>query len=95
MWFKNNLNNKKMNIYIGNLDFSASESDLEKLFGEFGVVNTAIIITDKYTKRSKGFAFVTMENNKDGEKAIKELNGKMFLTKSIIVNEARQRKDRY
>jgi RNA recognition motif-containing protein len=95
MWLNNNLNNKKMNIYIGNLDYSVSEKDLEKLFGEFGTVSSAAVIMDKYNNRSKGFAFVTMENKDDAEKAIKELNGKMLLTKSIIVNEARQRKERY
>ena len=93
--FCNSLILIKMNIYIGNLDYSVSESDLEKLFDEFGAVSSATIIMDKYTNRSKGFAFVTMDSKDDAEKAMKGLNGKMLQSKSIIVNEARQRKERY
>ena len=82
-----------MNIYVGNLDYKVNESDLENLFGEFGAVDSAKIITDKYSGRSKGFGFVTMENQEEGSKAIAELNGKTLGARDIVVNEARPKKE--
>ncbi len=84
-----------MNIYVGNLDFKVSENDLERLFQEYGNVNSAQIITDKYSGRSRGFGFVTMENESEASKAIEELNGKAIEEREIVVNVARPRKDRY
>ncbi|MBL7105632.1 MAG: RNA-binding protein [Bacteroidales bacterium] len=84
-----------MNIYVGNLDFKVEETDLEGLFEKFGTVSSSKIITDKYSGRSKGFGFVTMENQDEANKAIKELNGTTLKDREIVVNEARPRKDNY
>ena len=56
-----------MNIYVGNVPYAATEEDLEALFSEYGPVATATIIRDRYDGRSKGFGFVEMENQEDGE----------------------------
>jgi RNA recognition motif-containing protein len=84
-----------MNIYVGNLDFKVTENDLEGLFGEYGTVSSVQIITDKYSGRSKGFGFVTMEDKAEASKAIEELNGTMVVNREIVVNVAKPRKERY
>lgn len=84
-----------MNIYVGNLDFKAEESDLESLFAEFGTVESAKIIIDKYSGRSKGFGFVIMDNDDEAKKAIEELNGKSYKNRDMVVNEARPRRESY
>ena len=81
-----------MNIYVGNLDFKVNENDLEGVFEEYGTVSSAKIITDKYSGRSKGFGFVTMENQDEANTAIKELNGATFENREITVNEAKPKK---
>ena len=82
-----------MNIYVGNLDFKVSEDDLEGIFKPFGNVSSVKIITDKYTGRSRGFGFVTMEDSTEAGKAIEELNGTTVINREIVVNEARPRRD--
>ena len=77
-----------MNLYIGNLSFSTSEEALKKIFDEFGNVETAKVIKDNYTGRSKGFGFVEMPDNSEADKAIKALNGKLIDGKNIKVNQA-------
>jgi len=77
-----------MNIYIGNLNYRVKESDLYDLLGKFGNVTSAKIITDRDTKRSKGFGFVEMENASDAESAIEALNGTELLGRSLVVKEA-------
>ena len=84
-----------MNIYVGNLDFKVSENDLEGIFVEYGTVSSAKIITDKYSGRSKGFGFITMDDDTEAKKAIEELNGASFENRTIVVNEARPRKTNY
>lgn len=84
-----------MNIYVGNLDYKVTENDLEGLFEDFGTVSSAKIITDKFSGRSKGFGFVTMEDQKEATKAIKELNGTTFENRELVVNEARPKKETY
>jgi RNA recognition motif-containing protein len=84
-----------MNIYVGNLDFKVSENDLEAAFKKYGTVNSIKIITDKFSGRSRGFAFVTMENQTEAAKAIKELNGTTMESREIVVNEARPRNRDY
>ena len=84
-----------MKIYVGNLDYKVNENDLQGIFEEYGTVSSTNIITDKYSGRSKGFGFVTMENTDEAEKAIKELNGATFENREIVVNEARPRKNNY
>ena len=83
-----------MNIYVGNLAYSVTEEDLQKLFGEFGEVGSVNIIIDKFTGRSKGFAFVEMPNNSQADEAIKALNGKVVQGRDLKVNQARPRTDR-
>jgi RNA recognition motif-containing protein len=80
-------------LYVGNLPYSTSEDDLKDLFVQYGEVNSAKIITDRETGRSRGFGFVEMAT--DGvEDAISALDGKEFGGRSLRVNEARERKPR-
>ena len=81
-----------MNIYVGNLDFKVDEDDLKDIFEEYGTVSTSKIITDKFSGRSKGFGFVTMEGQEEAKKAIDELNGATLENREMVVNEARPRK---
>ncbi len=82
-----------MNIYVGNLDFKVNEHDLEEVFEEYGTVSSAKIITDKYSGRSRGFGFVTMESQEEANKAIKSLNGATYENRELVVNEAKPRKE--
>ena len=82
-----------MNIYVGNLDFKVNEKDLDAIFSEYGEVRSAKIIMDKYSGKSKGFGFVEMANQDEGNNAIKELNGATLKDRSIVVNEARPKKE--
>ena len=84
-----------MNIYVGNLDYKVDEKDLEGLFEDYGTVDSSKVITDKFTGRSKGFGFVTMEKREEAKKAMEELNGVTFENRVITVNEARPRKENY
>ena len=83
-----------MNIYVGNISYQMSESDLEAAFGEYGTVDSARIITDRATGRSKGFGFVEMPDKSEGETAVQEMNGKEVDGRALKVNEARPREDR-
>jgi RNA recognition motif-containing protein len=84
-----------MNIFVGNLDFKVNEHDLEKVFQEYGTVSSAKIITDKYSGRSRGFGFVTMEDQDEAKKAIKGLDGTTLNDRDVVVNEAKPRKNDY
>ncbi|HKL08076.1 MAG: RNA-binding protein [Bacteroidales bacterium] len=84
-----------MNIYVGNLDYKVNENDLEGIFADYGTVSSAKVIVDKYNGRSKGFGFVTMENEEEAKKAIEELNGATFENREIVVNEAKPKRDNY
>ena len=84
-----------MNIYVGNLNYKVNENDLEEVFAEYGEVSSAKIITDKFTGKSKGFGFVTMENQEEANTAIKELNGASYEDRTMVVNEARPRKENF
>jgi len=83
-----------MNIYVGNLSWQLSEDDLNTKFAEFGDVDSAKIITDRETGRSKGFGFVEMPNQAEAEKAIEELNGHELDGRALKVNESKPREDR-
>ena len=74
-------------LYVGNLSFETTESDLKELFSQAGTVETVRIITDRDTGRSKGFGFVEMQDG--GDKAIAEMNGRDFKGRALTVNEAR------
>lgn len=84
-----------MNIYVGNLDFKVEEQDLQEVFEEYGTVNEAKIISDKFTGRSRGFGFVTMENKEEANKAINDLNGAVYENRDMVVNEARPRRSNF
>ncbi|NVJ53043.1 MAG: RNA-binding protein [Campylobacteraceae bacterium] len=83
-----------MNIYVGNLSFRMSDSELEKVFAEFGEVKSAKVITDRETGRSKGFGFVEMADASAGNEAIEKLNGNEVEGRTLRVNEARPREER-
>ena len=82
-----------MNIYVGNLDFKVNENDLEELFEPYGSVSSTKIISDKYSGRSKGFGFVTMDDESEAKAAIEDLNSSTHNNRTIVVNEARPRKE--
>ena len=81
-----------MNLYVGNLSYDMSEENLRTQFAEYGEVQSAKIITDKFTGRSRGFGFVEMNSDDEGKKAMEELNGKDFEGRELVVNEARPRR---
>jgi len=80
-----------MNLYVGNLSYDMSEENLRSEFAEYGEVQSAKIITDRDTGRSRGFGFVEMNSDAEGKKAMEELNGKDFEGRQLVVNEARPR----
>ncbi len=82
-----------MKIYVGNLSFDATEEELRTEFSAFGKVESVSVITDKYSGRPKGFAFVEMPLVAEGQAAITALNGKMLKDRALTVNAARPRSD--
>src|SRR5204863_7134347 len=78
-----------MKLYVGNLSFQTSSSDLESLFAGIGTVESATVVEDRETGRSRGFGFVEMASQEEGEKAIAEFNGTEFAGREIKVNEAK------
>ena len=83
-----------MNIFVGSLPFRIEESELKQYFEEYGEVSSVKIITDKYTGRSKGFAFVEMPDDVAAQKAISQLNGADIGGRTAVVNQAEERKER-
>ena len=83
-----------MNLYVGNLLFDVSESDLRTAFEEFGEVTEVRLIMDKFSGKSKGFGFIEMPTKEEAEKAIEEMNGKEFMGRDIKVNVAKPKTDR-
>ena len=83
-----------MKLYVGNLSFGTSSTDLENLFGQVGTVESASVVSDRDTGRSRGFGFVEMSTKEEGNAAIAEFNGKEIDGRSLTVNEARPREDR-
>ena len=83
-----------MNIYISNLSYAVNDGDLKDLFGEYGEISSAKVITDRETGRSRGFGFVEMADDAQGQKAIDELNQAEYDGKVISVNVAKPRTDR-
>jgi RNA recognition motif-containing protein len=81
-------------IYVGNLAYGVSSSDLQQMFEEFGTVQSAEVIIDRDTGRSKGFGFVEMSSDAEAQAAIGALNGKNVDGRNLTVNEARPREDR-
>ena len=83
-----------MNIYVGNLSYDTGNAELKEAFGQYGQVDEARVVQDKYTQRSRGFGFVEMANESEARTAIAELNGTDLQGRTITVNEARPREDR-
>jgi RNA recognition motif-containing protein len=81
-------------LYVGNLSFNTTETELQDLFAQVGPVNEVMLMQDKFTGKSRGFAFVTMANEADAQKAITEFNGKTIEGRPLTVNEARPREPR-
>ena len=77
-----------MNMYVGNLSYNVKESDLRQVMEEYGVVESVTLITDRETRRSKGFAFVEMPESSEASNAIKELNGAEYAGRPMVVKEA-------
>ena len=83
-----------MNIYVGNLSYNMTDDDLEKLFSAFGTVSESKIVIDRDTDRSKGFGFVEMPNQAEGDEAISQLDGKEIDGRVIKVNVAKPKVDK-
>ena len=83
-----------MNIYVGNLPYAITDSDLEELFAAYGEVYSAKVIMDKPTGRSKGFGFVEMTNDTEAEAAIQALNESSVKGRNLKVNQAKPREER-
>ena len=83
-----------MNIYVSHLNFSTKSESLQDLFAQFGEVSSANVITDRETGRSRGFGFVEMPNEEEGQAAIDALNDTDFEGRTIAVNVARPKTDR-
>ena len=77
------------NIFVGNLDFGATDDTVRTMFEAYGAVDRASVVTDRDSGRSKGFAFVEMPNDEEGERAIAALNGKELNGRALTINEAR------
>ena len=82
-----------MNIYVGNLSFSTTDSELKEAFERFGQVDSASIIMDRHTNQSRGFGFVEMADSGEAKAAIEGLNGTDMQGRALRVNEARTRSD--
>jgi len=80
-----------MKIYVGNLSYEVTEEELRTEFAAFGKVDSVAVITDKYSGRSKGFAFIEMPTVSEGQQAITDLNGKTLKDRAISVSAARER----
>ena len=83
-----------MKMYVGNLSFETTENDLQDLFQQHGTVNEVHLMMDRFTSKSRGFAFVTMNEKAEAEAAISALNGKELNGRSLSVSEARPREER-
>lgn len=83
-----------MKLYVGNLSFQTSSEDLQQLFAQAGTVESATVVEDRDTGRSRGFGFVEMASKEEGEKAIQQFNGTDLNGRNLTVNEARPREDR-
>jgi cold-inducible RNA-binding protein len=81
-------------LYVGNLSFNTTENELQELFSQAGTVQEVSLMQDKFTGKSRGFAFVTMGSEEDAQNAISKLNGQTVEGRPLTVNEARPREPR-
>jgi RNA recognition motif-containing protein len=81
-------------LYVGNLAFKTSSEDLQQLFAQAGTVESASVVEDRETGRSRGFGFVEMSSSEEGQAAIAQFNGKEFNGRNLTVNEAKPRENR-
>jgi len=81
-------------LFVGSLPYSVTDQQLAELFAQAGTVESATVINDRMTGRSKGFGFVEMSSDEEANKAVSELNGKEMDGRAIVVNEARPREER-
>lgn len=84
-----------MKLYVGNLSFDTTNQELEELFGQSGTVQSANVVEDRETGRSRGFGFVEMSSKEEGEAAIAALNGQEVNGRALNVNEAKPRENRF
>ena len=85
--------NNMKKLFIGNLDWGTTEEQLKELFSQYGEIEEAVIIKDKFSGRSKGFGFVSFVNDDEGDKAVEAQNEQEFLGRKLTVNEARPPKN--
>lgn len=81
-------------LYVGNLSYDSSEEDLRELFGQHGTPESIRVITDKYSGRSRGFAFIEMSLDSEADAALQALDGTEFMGRSLVVSVAKPRNDR-
>lgn len=81
-------------LYVGNLDYTVTDSQLTEMFAKAGTVVSAVVISDRYSGRSKGFGFVEMSSDEEAKKAIEMFNEKDLQGRKLVVNEARPRQPR-
>ena len=82
------------NIFVGNLSFDATEASVRSLFETYGTVNRVNVVTDRETGRARGFGFVEMGDDREGQKAITALNGHQLDGRALTINEAKPKEDR-
>jgi len=83
-----------MKLYVGNLAFQTSSEDLQQLFAQAGTVESAAVVEDRETGRSRGFGFVEMSSKEEGDAAVTQFNGKEVNGRALTVNEAKPRENR-
>lgn len=81
-------------LFVGNIDWGTTDEQLQELFSQYGDIEEAVIIKDRFSGRSKGFGFVTFTNDEDADKAAEELHEKDFNGRNLVVNEARPQQPR-
>ncbi len=82
-------------LYVGNLSYSTTDQELQDLFAQHGTVQSANVVTDRYTGRSRGFGFVEMGSEQEAQQAIEALNGSDFQGRNLVVNEARPKEQSF
>src|SRR2546428_1939761 len=88
------INSMGTKLYVGNLSFNTTENELQELFSQAGAVQEVTLMQDRFTGKSRGFAFVTMGSEQDAQNAISKLNGQTVEGRALTVNEARPREQR-